>query len=511
MRIPFTLGLAVTAALASTTTAHADATRLVDGRLIDATSDGRYVLYAADSGPRLLDRTAGTSVPVPDGAEQLADRSPRILVKDVDGYRVLDTTTGTLTLATLDESVNAVPASSPELVRDGRSLIFQTGTAAAARILERRLDTASTVVRATGVSLLHASEDARVITWSRPLPPAFRPDGQIPLAADPAGGVPGTAVGYRVDDQAPRVLRTTQWAQWPTDNFNAYCPQWTYRTVTSEPLDLDVLQDGAEGRYALALTTNDASTTGFAPDSIATTLITPTAEATLLRAPIAEETVDFAFDSVSSAFSFVVRFREPDGSLRRGRGYLFAEDGSRSELGVTLDQYGNAVRAPDPLTVVPILRGAGAIADAITDDAPRGVYAFPGGTLPASEHPNGWLTLPRATDPLDGASIRPAARYHVCLPAAPLGSYVEVAPATNAQRTRVVRYTPAPDRQRYASSTRLTAKVTWLGVTVWQRTFNNPGTFATPALPAGWTGFRLSLAVQLDSTPTITSSRSIDR
>ncbi len=282
--------------------------------------------------------------------------------------------------------------------------------------------------------------------------------------------------------------------------------------MTSEPLDLDVLQDGAAGRYALALTTNDTSTTGFAPDSIATTLITPTAEALLLRAPIAEETVDFAFDSVSSAFSFVVRFREPDGSLRRGRGYLFGEDGSRSELGITLDQYGNAIRGADSDTVVPILRGAGAIADATDDGVPRGVYAFPSGTLPADdEHPNGWLTLPRAADPLDGASIRPAARYHVCLPAAPFSSYVEVAPATNAQRTRVVRYTPAPDRQRYTSSTRLTAKVTWLGVTVWQRTFNNPGTFTTPALPAGWTGFRLSLAVQLDSTPTITNSRSIDR
>jgi hypothetical protein len=97
------------------------------------------------------------------------------------------------------------------------------------------------------------------------------------------------------------------------------------------------------------------------------------------------------------------------------------------------------------------------------------------------------------------------------LPAAPLSSYVEVDPTTNAQRTRVVRYTPDPDRERYIQSTRLTAKVTWLGVTVWQRTFTNPGTFTTPALPAGWTGFRLSLAVQLDSTPTITSSRSIDR
>ncbi len=200
--LPVTLGLAVTAALTSTATAHADATRLVDGRLIDATSDGRYVLYADDSGARLLDRTAGTTIPVPDGAEQLADRSPRILIKGADGYRVLDTTTGTLTLATLDESVNAVPATSPELVRDGRSVIFQTGTGTAARVLERRLDTASTVVRATGVTLLHASEDARVITWSRPLPPAFRPADQIALAADPAGGVPGTAVGYRVDDQA---------------------------------------------------------------------------------------------------------------------------------------------------------------------------------------------------------------------------------------------------------------------------------------------------------------------
>lgn len=512
MRFPVTLGLVLAAALTSTATAHADATRLVDGRLIDATSDGRYVLYDDGSGPRLLDRTAGTTLPLPTGAEQLADRSPRVLIKGADGYRVLDTATGTLLLATLDESTDAVPATAPQLVRDGRSVIFQTGTGAAARILERRLDTATTVVRGTGVTLLHASEDAHVVTWSRPLPPAFRPAGQVPLAADPPQGVPGVAVGYTVDAQAPRVLRTTNWSQAPVANFLGLCTRRTYAESTLEPLDLTVVQDGDAGKYAFAITYRSVGYPGSSAETIVTSLVNAAGEQQALGAPVVVETADFAFDPVSSAHSFVVRFREADGSLSRGHGYLFGDDASRTELGLNLDQYGGATGPTDVDTVVPVLRGAGAIADASENGTPRAVYAFPGATSPVAPSPNGWLTLPRSADPLDGSSIRPAAQYAVCLPPGPFSSYVQVAPATNAQRTRVVRFTPDPSPAEYAQASLLTAKVTWLGVPVWQRTFrNNPGTFTTPALPAGWTGFRLSLALQLDSTPGISGSLSIDR
>lgn len=478
---------AVTAPAAGAVTS----TRLVDGRLIDATSDGRYVLYESATGPQLLDRTAGTTLPVPAGAEQLADRAPRILIRDGSAFRVLDVAAGFTVLATLDEQTNVVPATKAELVRDGRSVIFETGTGEARRTLERKLDTATTVERLRGAEFLHASEDARVITWKRPLPPAQRPAGTIPLPDDPAGGVPGTAVGYRVEDQAPRVVRTTSWMQFPDGPIGS-CTGTRYRGMANEPTDLQISQNGAEPRYAMWLRVrSDRAWFGR-----------PSVEDNLFRIDEGNEPQVFGAD-LTIGSRYAVTPDPVSGSLgfqtTSGADRAFGTLADpRQSFGLAIGGESNAGFGP---AVVPIEGGAGALADAAPAGAARGVYAF--GIEPADRDPQAparvrFTELPRERDAVDGPTQRAEVLYQECLFVGALSDYAKVSPAGRGALT--VQYNPAPEGKR--ASARLNATVSWYGITLWSRTFIYPGSFTTPAVPSGIPGFKLTLrAAPYESAP----------
>jgi hypothetical protein len=493
--------LGATALFTTTGAAQAEVTRLADGALIDATSDGRYVLYEAAPGPRLLDRTAGTTIPVPAGAEALADRSPRVLLRDGTGYRVYDAATGTIVLATLNENTDPVPASKAVLVRDGQSVIFETTAGGSTRTLERDLSTATTTERLSGVQFLDASEDGHVVTYQRALPPTFRPAGQQALKGDPAGGIPGTAVGYRVDQGTPRIVNRTSWSQTTLDLGAAQCNARNYVWNTSEPFDLDVIQNGATGTYGFKLRTHQTSVYSTPGDTDLTTWLygNPSAFPSFVDRT-AESTISITQDPVSAAYGFSVEFSE-DGVLGRGHGHLIGGDGQSRDL-PNIGEI-EATGADVGRTVLPVRSGADAVFDALPVGGTRGVYLAESGQ-PSGPNPNGWRTLPSSADSVDTAALRADARYANCQYAGAITDYVKVSPAAGTSRVQKVTYTPYLTEQISASL--LTARITWFGVTVWSRTFNRPGTFSTPALPRGVAGFKLGLSVRLTDGPPIATS-----
>lgn len=493
--------LAAALLLAVPTSAQADSfAKLADGHLIDASSDGRYVLYSDASGRHVVDRTAGTITAVPAGAEQLADRSPRVLVDTGTGYAVLDLAAGTTTPATVDTTGATVSSDRAVLVRDGRDVIFSTGTGAATRILDRDLQAGTTRLRLSGYDLLDASEDDRVITWRRQLAPAQRPANTRPTTTDPAGGAAGQAVGYAVDGSAPRVLRRTQWREVDYGATPGTCQQRAYTITSEEFLSLQVQQDATNGRYAFLLATRNINPQ-IPHEQTTWSTIDATGDRAFL---VGEQGYSYAssiVDPVSGAYSQVYGYA--DGVIR-GHGILFPDDGHDRDVHIPGPGEQNDLNSAQ--SVIPTDRGASAIVESTNPAGTSEVHAF------ASGETNGptqreWITAPRTTDTLDSPSLTPAAEWINCPNPGVFSDYVTFAP--NPGRSRTVAVTMQYPPLGIIPQSYVRANVTWLGLTVWTRTFTKPGTFNTPALPQGLGGFDLRVWVYLDGGGVVAGSRTL--
>ncbi len=234
MRTLAPLGLLLAAAVAAPASASAAPVRLADRGLVDVSSDGRFVLL--DDG-QVVDRRGDAGLPGSTATPlALADRAAVVLERTPGGQLQVRGAGGEPQLVNLGPDNLAVPAGPAKLVRNGQAVIFQT-TQSPVRIIERDLETSTSTVRAEGRSLLDASEDGRIITWIRQVTAAVPPPGRVVAPGAPAGVTAnGTAVGYTVDDQAPRTVGVSSWTQSPTpDQLQATCPATTRirRTIRS--------------------------------------------------------------------------------------------------------------------------------------------------------------------------------------------------------------------------------------------------------------------------------------
>lgn len=496
--------LVLTAVAASTTTAASAATTPLGPIIpLDVSVDGRYVL--GDDGT-VLDRQAGTPLgSVGAGALDLAARSPKVLVQ-VDGTLAVAAPNDPPdpgVVASIDERGTPVETEPRKafLVRDGAAVVFQTAESPA-RILSRDLATAKSTLLATGATLLDASEDGRVITWSRELPAVQRPGGNRPF--DPAGGVTGSAVGYQVERNAPRIVAVSSWSQdvyqRPTPTTCPVDPQT--RITETTPWGLQVSQDGDAARYAFLLqsTTRDSA---YPPYTRTRHQRIGAGEPrTLLDNQSQRIEWSVLTDPVSGAVSAV---ESRHGSPFRGGSIFDDAGGSRS---VTAPQSGGATLTVG--VVRPFDRGAGAITTftpVSPGEGPTAAFVDEGAPLGASATP--WTVLPRPTDVVDSLSTRADATWATCDgddPVAVRGSladYATVGPATTRNSAGTVRFSSAPDGKVAAKS--LGVQLTWAGIRIWSRTVAS-GQVTLPAILPFVPGYRAALRVTLDDGTTVAGS-----
>lgn len=494
--------LALISAAACAASATAATTPLGTTPPADVSIDGRYVLLVDGT---VLDRQTGAPLAgsVGAGAVDLAARSPKVLV-DTDGtLRVAAPSdpSDPGVVASIDTQGAPVKAEPLRafLVRDGAAVIFQTSETPA-RILSRDVAAAKTTLLATGATLLDASEDGRVITWSRELPAVERPGGT--RAFDPAGGVIGTAVGYQVEQNAPRVVAVSSWTQdvyeRPTPTTCPANPQ--VRITETTPWGLHVSQDGPAERYAFLLQTTSRDS-AYPPYT------------TTLHRRVGSGEPRTLLDNGFQRISWFVRTDPASGAVSA----VESRHGSPFRSGTVFDDAGGSrtVAAPsggEPLAASSVLaydRGASAITTFTplspgTDSSAS--FVDEGGPLGPTGTP--WTTLPRATDPVDGPVTRADITWARCdaddlVVRGTLSDYAAVAPATTRNSAGSVRFTPAPDGKITAKS--LGVQLTWAGIRLWSKTVPS-GPVTLPSILPFVPGYRTALRVTLADGTTVTGS-----
>lgn len=494
--------LLIAASLSTATSAAAAVTPLADGAARDASVDGRYVLFTDGT---LLDRTTGVAVGAGagPGAIDLAARAPKVLV-DTFGALTVVTLGGTSSPSvsvSFDEQGAPVEAATGRafLVRDGTAVIFQTATTPF-RILSRDLATAKTTLLLSNATLLDASEDGRVITWSRELPAVQRPGSPLPF--DPAAGVAGTAVGYQVERQAPRVVATSRWTQEvyqrPTPTTCPADPPTRVRDV--RPWGLRVSQDGAAQRYAFLLQTSEHDSAYPASYRALHERVGSGAPTALLENHWERYEWGVRPDPVSGAVGAIENRRN---SVFR-TGTLF-DDAGGSRVVAAPSEYLSYTASG----VIPFDRGAGAITTFAPLPPGTGAKAFVdvGDALEPSATP--WTTLPRSADAIDGDATRATVVWAPCddLPPAPVRGVFSDYSGVVAPRTRnsagIVWFTQGPAGKVTAKT--LQIQVKWLGIPLWTRTVAE-GPVALPPILAFVPGYTASLRVKLADGATVSGS-----
>ncbi len=486
MRRPLVLGLVLAAALPSTATAAP--VRLADGGVVDISADGRFVLL--DDG-RLVDRTGDQSLPAAGGTPlDLASGSPVVLQRTPGGQLQVRRPGADPEFVNIAPDGFAVPAGPAKLVRNGTVVIFQT-TQSPVRIIERNLDTDTSTVRAEGRSLLDASEDGRVITWIRQVPAAVPPPGRVVAPGAPSGPTAaGTAVGYTVEDQAPRLIKVSSWRQYPAiGQEDVTCPTAT-RIFRASPLRLLVSQDGvAGGAYSLGLAEIDP-TDRPAPGGVRTsrTWYTNSGSGSIgFEVPNSVETL--VLDPLSSAVGRSLEFRP---EFNDPSGFTFKSFGSLQSEGVISGQL-----RLDPSTgdgavitrVVPFAGGASAATTVRSASGDLSTWLDEAVLTPKPAPYEFWRPLPDSRDELDRADLTVDATWFLCdqLEPAQPWDYVRIeylAPSARSLGTVVARFTPAgvkPIR-------RATFTVRWgypWGPILWTKTVTADTTFKLPANPLG--------------------------
>lgn len=496
---------------ASASAASAAPTPLGGAAPVDVSADGRYVLRADGT---VLDRQ--TDLPLGTGAGpgavDLAAHSPKVLVEADGNLTVVgpNDPPDPGVVASIDDQGAPVNADRlrVHLVRDGETVIFQT-TETPARILRRDLASAKTTVLSTGTTLLDASEDGRVITWSRELPAVQRPGGNRPI--DPAGGVPGSVVGYQVEREAPRVVAVSSWSQdvyqRPTPTTCPADPQT--RVTRTTPWGLHVSQDGDAQRYAFLLQSSSYDS-AYPPYTKTVHQRVGSGEPrTLLDNSWQRIEWYVRTDSVSGAVSAI---ESRHGSPFRG-GTLF-DDAGGSRAVSPLPSGGESLTAG---SVLPYDRGA----SAITTFTPlqvggaggtRASFVDAGGPLGPTATP--WTALPRPTDAADGAATRADITWAACEDDPPVAvrgiwsDYAGIAAPSTRNSAGIVWFTQEPAGKVAAETLRV--EVRWLGMRLWSRTVKY-GPVTLPSILPFVPGYRATLAVKLADGATVFGSQALWR
>ena len=511
IRVAGLLTVAIATVPAATASAAVTTTHLSDKVATGIADDGRYVIFSDSS---ILDRINGK--PRTLGGDTLIALSPTsefTLLKDATGrisdLSLVNGSNLPLNLGT-DTNGNPVPIRRAFLVNGGATVIFQT-QGANAPITEFDVATQTPTVRLSGpVQLDGASEDGKVITWSKALPAETRPAGTVPPGHADTASVAGHAVGYQVKGDVPHVVATTTFDQrLGGPNGGIPCSQQYGIADIVDPTGLEVAQDGAAGgRYTLLLSAYN--TYGIYPQDsgVSTKRLTLTGSDLIAGGGYTVRSVQTQ-DPISAANALVVTSHGSAPSSNSAS--VTAEDGTT--LGIS---YPLTDTSTDPAgftdRVFPFARGAGAVFTGNSrSNEQAGTFVALGDPVGASTFDQ-WLTLPRAIDPVLSGAERTQTKWASCVePPAP--SPADYAPITlkttgNSAGTVGVVLRPAGAT---VPATSVTATVSWFGLRLWSRTATTSTPMALPAIPAGVPGFKVTVKITLADGRVVTESAALRR
>ncbi len=402
----FVLSSLALATLPAASLADPTVTRLTSERAVDVSADGRYVLLETGA---VLDRTTGTtSEPVPGTPLDLAVASPKVLYNAGGKLYVKDpfgSADGTLVSLTPAGVPLEVPAG--QLIRNGAEVVFVAGNAGGVHTIEVGA-TASTLA-IPGASSGQASEDGRVITFSKPLPPVPRPAGL--KARNAKAAVEGVIAGYSVDGGAPRrigVTKVTERLGAPSGAITCATNTAYYQTIT--PTLQGFTQDGlAGGRYQFVPATR-------VRDSLYDTW--PTTSYT-----------DTFQDPVSGAYGSI--FTTHGGAPVYNGAGVVSEAGIPTGLPYPPNSPESASDVGFATRALPFSRGAGAILVGTPRGNPSNAGTFVvEGISTAGDSVIPWTTLPRTQDPLITGDEQIEASWATCQDPVPPAAtdYVTIAP-----------------------------------------------------------------------------------
>lgn len=483
-------------AAAGAGTASASTNLVSHEQLIDATSDGKLFLLGdgsvLDNAAQAAVLPASTRTPV-----DLADRAPVSLEKTDAGALYLRTTAAPAGAAIgIDEKGASVPVATARLVRNGAAVIFGTSEATP-RIIERDLATGQSTVRLMGASLLDASEDGNVVTWLRHLPSVSRPAGAA-LSGDPAP-LEGDAVGYQLKGTAPRVVDTTHYTQRPSGQSGT-CPTWV-NGLRLTPYMLAVSQDGDGGRYTLMLGGYQWSDS-YPFRSANYSRILETGSTLLVHS---DGQVFWSWVTTDPHSGAYVTYTNAHFAQGYNTAVLTADDGTTQRIGPSY-----------VADAIPFARG-----EAIAATGAELVYNRPPweavvGTwftdgLPAvGESTTPWLTLPRASDPVDGPATKVDASWEICAGVPGVAAdYAPITLATAGSAAGKVGVALTPIGKVPAKA--VSATVSWFGIPLWSRTAKSTGSLSLPSIPAGLAGFKLTVKITLTNGTVLSEAATLRR
>lgn len=474
------------AALPAASQADPTVTRLTSERAIDVSADGRYVLLETGA---VIDRTTGaTSEPVPGTPLDLAIASPKVLYNAGGQLYVKDAFSAQPgTLVSLSPAGAPLQVPGGQLVRNGAEVLFASSEAGGAHTID--VGAAASTLAIPGASSAQASEDGRVITFSKPLPPVPRPAGL--KARNAKATVEGVIAGYSVDGGAPRrigVTKVTERLGAPSGAITCATNTAYYQTIT--PVLQGFTQDGlAGGRYQFspATTVRDSLY-----DTWPTTSYTDTFQ-----------------DPVSGAYGSI--FTTHGGAPVYNAAGIVSEAGVPTALTYPPSSPENVPDVGFARRALPFSRGAGAILVGTPRGNPGDAGTFVVEGIPTTgDSVIPWTTLPRTQDPLITGAEQIEASWATCQDPAPPAAtdYVVITPKLTGNSAGTITLKPAPSGKPPVRS--LTATVSWLGIRTWSRT-TTTDTITLPSIPVGLPGFKVTVKVALVDGSSATTSAALRR
>lgn len=495
--------LSLTALAPAIAQAAPTSTFLTSVKALDVSADGRYVLLVDGT---VIDRTTGTtSEPVPGTPVDLASASSKVLYALGGHLYVRDAfAAGEGTLVSVSGGGAPVDAYRGALVRNGATVVFSATSSSApdavGEVRKIEVGAVRSSVRITGVRLGRVSEDARVISFSKPLPTLKRPEGLGLPMPGLRTSFDGDAVGYLVEGDVPRLVgvpKVVERTGGPNGAITCATNAALYKIST--PF-FTLAQDGlAGGRYLLATGSREfdsnypegdrtAYTTGYQdPFSGASTSIFTTHGG----APLVNSVRVINEAGIGTPFGFPTTAPAP---TTPNSGYY------PDEVGFTQDAYAFG-------------RGAGAVFVGAPRSKPiTGTYVVEG--LPTGgADVTPWQTLPRAEDPAFTGDEQIDATWTPCKDPVPptVSSYATITASATGNSAGTVTPKATPVGRPWATS--ISATVSWYGIRTWSRTTTLTGPLSAagepivlPSIPAGLPGFKVAVKVSLIDRTVITTS-----
>lgn len=474
------------AALPAASQADPTVARLTSERAIDVSSGGRYVLLETGA---VIDRTTGTtSEPVPGTPLDLAIDAPKVL-SNVDGKLYVKDAFSAQPATLVSLSTAGTPLQVPggQLVRNGAEVVFTSSDAGGAHTID--VGAAASTLAIPGATSAQASEDGRVITFSKPLPPVPHPAGL--KARNAKATVEGVLAGYSVDGGAPRrigVTKVTERLGAPSGAITCATNTAYYQTIT--PTLQGFAQDGlAGGRYQFSPAARVRDTLY---DTWPTTSYTDTFQ-----------------DPVSGAYAAI--FTTHGGAPVYNAAGVTNEAGTPTALTYPPSSPENVPDVGFARRALPFARGAGAILVGTPRGNPGDAGTFVVEGIPtAGDSVIPWTSLPRPQDPLITGDEQIEASWATCQDPAPPAAtdYVAITPKLTGNSAGTITLRPTPPGRPPVRS--VTATMSWFGLRTWSRT-TTADPITLPSIPVGLPGFKVTVRVSLADGTTATTSAALRR